>query len=448
MPVKMKLRVRIFLVLTVAFLFVVSFKILEPELKDHGLHRETRDFQDYYDFAEDGRVSKDKYGKELDPIQHITSGSIRQNSLVEKHSKSELIAELIKKYKVNLNHKIKGSPWEIAASWVTSRRIHPEEAPEMGAILNALATRPIMAADVGFKGTQLKMTLVLEGNQKAVFKPKWYDRDYVVVGTPYSGADRHNGEIAAFHLIRLLGLNRAPLVVGRTVNLQKEILPVSSTKLKSTFFQRDNNTCFYGQCLYCKSEEDGVCADGEMLEGAVVLWLPRKWTFYKKHRSPWQRTYKEGKVARWEYDDTYCDTVRAVAPYDSGPRLLDLLDAVVVDYLIGNADRHHYETFANATDSMIIMLDNAKSFGNYYHDEKSILTPIKQCCLLRRTTWDRLQLLKDEVLSNVLRGILEADPLAPILIEPHLKALDRRLEHILQELHLCVEQKSEQKVFV
>ncbi|XP_013381488.1 glycosaminoglycan xylosylkinase-like [Lingula anatina] len=264
------------------------------------------------------------------------------------------------------------------------------------------------------------------------------------------------GDVCDIHRVRrqrlshtpLLGLNRAPLVVGRTVNLQKEILPVSSTKLKSTFFQRDNNTCFYGQCLYCKSEEDGVCADGEMLEGAVVLWLPRQWTFYKKHRSPWQRTYKEGKVARWEYDDTYCDTVRAVAPYDSGPRLLDLLDAVVVDYLIGNADRHHYETFANATDSMIIMLDNAKSFGNYYHDEKSILTPIKQCCLLRRTTWDRLQLLKDGVLSNVLKGILEADPLAPILIEPHLKALDRRLEHLLQELHSCVEQKSEQKVFV
>lgn len=27
-------------------------------------------------------------------------------------------------------------------------------------------------------------------------------RDYVVTGSPYAGADRHNGEIAAFHLNR------------------------------------------------------------------------------------------------------------------------------------------------------------------------------------------------------------------------------------------------------
>ena len=40
--------------------------------------------------------------------------------------------------------------------------------------------------------------------------------------------------------------------------------------------------------------------------------------------------------------------------------LLDVTDASVFDYLIGNGDRHHYETFKNKKDSMLVMLDNAK----------------------------------------------------------------------------------------
>ena len=46
--------------------------------------------------------------------------------------------------------------------------------------------------------------------------------------------------------------------------------------------------------------------------------------------------------------------------YLSGEMLLDVTDASVFDYLIGNGDRHHYETFKNKKDSMLVMLDNAK----------------------------------------------------------------------------------------
>lgn len=68
-------------------------------------------------------------------------------------------------------------------------------------------------------------------------------------------------------------------------------------------------------------------------------------------------------ASRWEYDESYCDAVKKTSPYDSGPRLLDIIDTAVFDYLIGNADRHHYESFQDDEGaSMLILLDNAKRY--------------------------------------------------------------------------------------
>lgn len=64
------------------------------------------------------------------------------------------------------------SPWEVAAQWVGPREVYPDETPELGAVLSALASTRIQKADVGYKGTQLKALLVLDGGQKVVFKPK------------------------------------------------------------------------------------------------------------------------------------------------------------------------------------------------------------------------------------------------------------------------------------
>lgn len=56
------------------------------------------------------------------------------------------------------------------------------------------------------------------------------------------------------------------------------------------------NTCFYGVCYYCKHEE-AACADGEVMEGSVTLWLPGWYTLSTK-RHPYQRTYRKGRKAR------------------------------------------------------------------------------------------------------------------------------------------------------
>lgn len=50
--------------------------------------------------------------------------------------------------------------------------MYPEETPELAAVLTSLSSARIERADVGYKGTQLKALLVLDGGQKVVFKPK------------------------------------------------------------------------------------------------------------------------------------------------------------------------------------------------------------------------------------------------------------------------------------
>ncbi len=69
---------------------------------------------------------------------------------------------------------IDGDPWQLAASWVTHRKVVKENDPEIGAILQEMHSAPIEKADVGYRGTQLKMLLHLQGNQRVSFKPKWF----------------------------------------------------------------------------------------------------------------------------------------------------------------------------------------------------------------------------------------------------------------------------------
>lgn len=331
----------------------------------------------------------------------------------------------------------KSNPWEVARNWVRPRLVYPQMHPQMGWILNHIAAVKIKKADVLPKGTQLKMLLYLDGNQKAVFKPQWYARDFVIEGNAWEGKDRHNAEIAAFHLDRVMNFRRAPLVTGRKVDLAAEILPVAADRLKTTFLKQDENQCFYGQCFYCK-ESEPACGEGDVIEGSITLWFPDTKPL-EKIRHPYQRTYKDDKKARWETDEEYCATyLKKTEPYNKGNRLLDLIDTAIFDFLIGNADRHHYEVFKDTADGMIVLMDNGKSFGNPNLDELSILAPLRQCCIIRTSTFERLAQLKNGLLTKLLIEAMKSDPIAPILHKKHIEAINRRMPIIFQHIQACV----------
>lgn len=319
--------------------------------------------------------------------------------------------------------------------------------PVIESLLKDLTSQKITSVAMKSGGTQLKLIMSFQNYGQALFKPMKQTRDQE---TPpdffyFSDFERHNAEIAAFHLDRVLDFRRVPPVAGRLVNMTREIRDVTrDKKLWRTFFiSPANNICFYGECSYYCSTEHALCGKPDQIEGSLAAFLPDLAVAKRKTwRNPWRRSYHKRKKAEWEVDPDYCDEVKQTPPYDRGTRLLDVMDMTIFDFLMGNMDRHHYETFEKfGNETFIIHLDNGRGFGKHSHDEMSILVPLTQCCRVKRSTYLRLQLLAKEEyqLSSLMEESLLQDQLAPILIQPHLEAMDRRLRLVLKVLADCVE---------
>ncbi|XP_028311410.1 extracellular serine/threonine protein kinase FAM20C isoform X1 [Gouania willdenowi] len=325
--------------------------------------------------------------------------------------------------------------------------LYSRHSPVLDALLKDLVNQRITSVAMKSGGTQLKLIMTFQNNGQALFKPMKQTREQE---TPpdffyFSDFERHNAEIAAFHLDRILDFRRVPPVAGRLVNMTKEIRDVTrDKKLWRTFFiSPANNVCFYGECSYYCSTEHALCGKPDQIEGSLAAFLPDLTLAKRKTwRNPWRRSYHKRKKAEWEVDPDYCDEVKQTPPYDRGSRLLDIMDMTIFDFLMGNMDRHHYETFEKfGNNTFIIHLDNGRGFGKHSHDELSILVPLNQCCRVRKSTFLRLQLLAKEEyqLSVLMEESLLRDRLSPVLIQPHLQAMDRRLRLVLQVLSGCID---------
>ncbi|XP_068434199.1 extracellular serine/threonine protein kinase FAM20C isoform X1 [Clinocottus analis] len=339
-------------------------------------------------------------------------------------------------------------PWLRFHLGISRWQLYDRKDPNLAQLTHYLATQRILGVVQKTGGTQLKLLVTFPNHGQALLKPMKQARDAETDLNLFyfSDFERHNAEIAAFHLDRLLGFNRIPPVVGRLINVTSEVREITTDKtLSRTFFTSPvGNVCFYGRCEYYCSTEHPVCGRPHELEVSVAAMLPdltlasrRSW------RSPWRRAYSRTKLAAWETDPAYCDSVKQKPPYSQGTRLVDLIDMAVLDFLMGNMDRHHYETFEKFGDETFLLhLDNGRAFGRHSRDEPSILVPLQQCCRIRRSTLLRLRLLSlpDFRLSDAMRESLLRDPLAavaPLLSEPHLLALDRRLAAVLRAVEAC-----------
>ncbi|XP_036993744.2 extracellular serine/threonine protein kinase FAM20C [Artibeus jamaicensis] len=324
--------------------------------------------------------------------------------------------------------------------------LYSRQNPAVDALLQDLGVQKITSVAMKSGGTQLKLIMTFQNYGQALFKPMKQTREQE---TPpdffyFSDYERHNAEIAAFHLDRILDFRRVPPVAGRMINMTKEIRDVTrDKKLWRTFFiSPANNVCFYGECSYYCSTEHALCGRPDQIEGSLAAFLPDLSLAKRKTwRNPWRRSYHKRKKAEWEVDPEYCKEVKRTPPYDSSHRILDIMDMTIFDFLMGNMDRHHYETFEKfGNETFIIHLDNGRGFGKYSHDELSILVPLQQCCRVRKSTYLRLQLLAKEEykLSLLMAESLRQDRVAPVLLQPHLEALDRRLRLVLQAIGDCV----------
>ncbi len=117
--------------------------------------------------------------------------------------------------------------------WPDDNEIYPPIDSTMGQLLQALKTERIVSAKNSPKGTQLKLLLTLDGNQKVIFKPKWYERNDIIDGPVYSGKDRFNAEIIGFYLGSILNMRWTAVAVGRKLNM-KEIYDKADKPLRRT----------------------------------------------------------------------------------------------------------------------------------------------------------------------------------------------------------------------
>ncbi|KAK7003452.1 Extracellular serine/threonine protein kinase fam20c [Biomphalaria glabrata] len=438
-------RNKIIAVCMCATLFVVSLSFHQTvRLSDnnkcrifpssHGGSRANYSFPNVDWFIEQYQNRSDLRGTffEVDNVQSYHNFLTKINTIKKKGKK------------LSSSNSLNGTqPFEIFMKNVNQNYLYHPDDLIIWKVLRDLRTRPITKVEMNPGSSHLVLRMSLDNGGMAIFKVQRTPKDQEVHPDLFfiREMERPNAEVAAFYLDRLLGFYRAPPIVSRSLNITRDIVPFGDKRTIVDTVHRSpaGNVCFFGTCLdYC-SLHTPVCGKPDLIEGAVSMYLTG--ASIETIQTPWGRYIPPFWKTRWEKDDTFCDTdVKTNSNY-SMRTLLNYMDVSVMDFLTGNLDRHHTEVFKEfKQETFFIHFDNGRGFGKSKYDCWSCMAPVRQCCLIRLSTLAKLLKLYigPDSLSQVLRESLKADPSFPVLWEPHLDALDRRLGKLLSAISDCI----------
>ncbi|GIY60753.1 hypothetical protein CEXT_718521 [Caerostris extrusa] len=156
------------------------------------------------------------------------------------------------------------------------------------------------------RGTQLKLIVTYEDGSEAMLKPMRFDRSRETDPNHFYFTDfeRHNSEIAAFHLDR-----RCPPIVGRKIQIRSELFRKSRSTIEENVLYISSQQCLLPRALQVllrhqprhlwqsrhRGGEPGRHASRHFPDGEEAL-----------EESPWRRSHKKREGGAWQKDDSYC----------------------------------------------------------------------------------------------------------------------------------------------
>lgn len=282
-----------------------------------------------------------------------------------------------------------------------------------GDLRERLATQPVAEIKRGYGGRSVAFKITLADGTVGYYKPE----------QTFSAAHWY-GEVAAYHLDRLLGLHRVPPCVSRRMAW----LDLRRSAPSDEHFP------------------EVTVGDDGTVRGSFSFWVP-------DHLVPlrgvagWERWVRVGStapgaVSPFQRPRAFAEALAAIrdggtapgvppaGPPDSPDRPAELSDLVVFDYLTGNTDRwggENANVLTRGRRGALVFLDNGAGFPPGPARSTLLDSRLHAVQRFRRHTVEALRAMNAADLARRLR----AEPLAPVLDADQLAAFDVRRDEVL-----------------